>query len=248
MPQILDLVITVVAKYFFKAKITYLIHEIGRRGELRWPTKNAIKRRLRISDSVVVFNSVMYKEISKFTSAELVKLPLEHRNYFNPFNSKIPTVKPYFLWIGRNDFYKGLGVLVESWSLLDADFPFDLIVAGSGLDGFESKNGIFFMDQWLSDKEVWAVIKNAHCVVLPYTSSTQSGILSMAHFCQIPAVLTPVPELLEQAHARDIVLENFSQDSLIHGLKAAAKKTPKPKLHLEKQPTQLTLFISLRSD
>lgn len=49
------------------------------------------------------------------------------------------------------------------------------------------------LNRYIKDSEVAYLYKHAHCVVYPYISATQSGVLSLAFYYQTPVLVSDVP-------------------------------------------------------
>jgi glycosyltransferase involved in cell wall biosynthesis len=242
MPQFVDVFFLKILKRLIEIKITYIIHEVHGRGRLPWPTEKAIKRRLKISNFVITFNSTIDKFIATVSSVEHIIIPLESRNFFGK-QKKSKIKEPYFLWVGRNDSYKGLNNLYEAWEQFGVKSSYKLIVAGSGVEPLKKLKNIEFISRWLSDAEIWQLVRDARYLILPYLNSTQSGILAMANAEATPAIITPVPELIEQSNARDIVLPDFSVKSIVNQLKLLESyEVPREQL-FNQGPTELVKFI-----
>ena len=95
-------------------------------------------------------------------------------------------LKLYFF--GRMEAYKGVEVLLlMAESLHEDGLPFELSVAGRGpeLDRlqprFERLPEVAVYNGFVPPTQVMASIQNADCVLLPYLSATQSGVLAAAY-------------------------------------------------------------------
>ena len=49
------------------------------------------------------------------------------------------------------------------------------------------------MNRYIKDTEIANLYKNAACVVYPYISATQSGVLSLAYYFETPILASDVP-------------------------------------------------------
>ena len=94
-------------------------------------------------------------------------------------------LKLYFF--GRMEAYKGVEVLLSmAESLHDEGLPFELTIAGHGpeLDRlqarFERLPEVSVYNGFVPPLQVMASIQAADCVLLPYLSATQSGVLAAA--------------------------------------------------------------------
>lgn len=91
------------------------------------------------------------------------------------------------LHFGRMEAYKGIDTLYEAVrKLADASVPFTLHIAGRGpeLDRlsaqFKAMPQVVIDNRFIPAAELIAMIQAADCVVLPYISATQSGVLTAA--------------------------------------------------------------------
>jgi glycosyltransferase involved in cell wall biosynthesis len=99
--------------------------------------------------------------------------------------SKSSRLKLYFF--GRMEAYKGLDVLLEAAELLHEDgVSFELKIAGRGpeLDRLQERfcqlPEVEVLNGFVPPSEVVSSIQEANCVVLPYLTATQSGVLAAA--------------------------------------------------------------------
>lgn len=110
------------------------------------------------------------------------------------------------LFFGLVRKYKGLDLLLEAFSRLLPDYKrLKLLVVGEFYEddkpyleqisklGLEST--VVLENRYVPNEEVDRYFSASDCVVLPYRSATQSGILSMAYGFRKPVVVTDVGEL-----------------------------------------------------
>lgn len=105
--------------------------------------------------------------------------------------------KPYILFFGRIEAYKGISILYRAFMKSeDLQRKYQLVVAGRGELGFERTSedyGVTFINRYIKDSEVSYLYQHARCVVYPYISATQSGVLSLAFYYQVPVLASDVP-------------------------------------------------------
>ena len=96
-----------------------------------------------------------------------------------------PTLKLYFF--GRMEVYKGVEVLLAAAELLHGDgLDFELSIAGRGpeldrlQDRFRRLPEVRIFNGFVPPTDIIASVQEAECVVLPYLSATQSGVLAAA--------------------------------------------------------------------
>ena len=133
-----------------------------------------------------------------------------------------PTKKT-LLFFGLIRDYKGLDLLLEAFSFLDASFQ--LIIAGevygerNDYDKLiqASKNQqIFFVDQFIPTDDVKVYFSAADLCILPYKSATQSGIKAMCDAFHLPALVSCVGGLHEEISENEngFVIRDVSAISL----------------------------------
>ena len=105
--------------------------------------------------------------------------------------------KPYILFFGRIEEYKGIHLLYKAFvESPELNENFALVIAGSGQIGFEratDEKNVMMLNRYIKDSEVASLYQDAHCVVYPYISATQSGVLSLAFYYQTPVLASDVP-------------------------------------------------------
>lgn len=105
--------------------------------------------------------------------------------------------KPYILFFGRIEEYKGIHLLYKAFvETPELNEHFTLVIAGSGQLGFErvpNEKNVVMINRYIMDSEVSYLYQHAKCVVYPYISATQSGVLSLAFYYQTPVLASDVP-------------------------------------------------------
>jgi len=105
------------------------------------------------------------------------------------------TEKPYILFFGRIEEYKGISLLYEAFiTSPEINEKYNLLIAGEGKLPMSSnnENNIIYLNRYIEDEEVAFLYLNASCVVYPYISATQSGVLSLAFFFKTPVLCSDV--------------------------------------------------------
>lgn len=149
-----------------------------------------------------------YYTNSKQQLYELKGLFSEKASFYTPFPSlisaeikegdmKVPEiegVKDYVLFFGRIEAYKGLGILLDAFEMAALPVNSKLVIAGKGdIDKSRTKSdNVIFINRFIDDREVKYLYKNARCVVYPYISATQSGVLSVASYFGTPIIASDV--------------------------------------------------------
>lgn len=138
---------------------------------------------------------------------KIVVIPHAGFDYYMQFDSvhKQQSNKTVILFFGRIDQYKGINVLLQSFSLVLEKHPNVVLrIAGNGnllneMPLIEKyKESIDLQNRWIKDEEVSSLVSDVAFVVLPYTHATQSGVIPLAYAYSKPVVATNVGCLDEQ--------------------------------------------------
>lgn len=144
--------------------------------------------------------------------AELKQMFPDKQVYYHAFPSLVTTEiingkdiplelkdakKPYILFFGRIEEYKGVSLLYNAYlSSAELRKKYILVIAGKGDIGFVRKNneqGIIWIHRYIKDTEIRYLYEHAACVVYPYISATQSGVLSLPLYFGTPTLASDVP-------------------------------------------------------
>ena len=111
------------------------------------------------------------------------------------------------LFFGFVRRYKGLDVLIEALPKVLASRKVTLVVAGEFYEPVEPLRAriaqlglgdrVRVLDRYVPDEEVGDLVAAADCVVLPYRSATQSGVVLVAYAGGCPVISTAVGGLPE---------------------------------------------------
>lgn len=125
------------------------------------------------------------------------------------------------LFFGRINPYKGLGLLLEAWSIIRQKNPdARLSIAGRGhdlpnhMEKILSDDRIELIDSFIPASEMARLFTEASMVVLPYTEATQSGVLAVAVGFGKPVIATRVgsiPEMIDEGESGFVVPPNDPQ-------------------------------------
>ncbi|MDX1651343.1 MAG: glycosyltransferase [Brumimicrobium sp.] len=149
----------------------------------------------------------------------------------------LPENNRYILFFGLIRDYKGLDLLLESLSLLDKDIH--LILAGEVygsfepyrkiMDKFSLKNRVHLFLEYIPDEEVKFFFSASECVVLPYKSGTQSGIIAISKHFNKPVVATNVGGLSEfiTDEKQGVVVPEVNPSSIADGIRRMLAKNAK---------------------
>jgi glycosyltransferase involved in cell wall biosynthesis len=98
----------------------------------------------------------------------------------------------YILFFGRILLYKGVEILHKAWLQSGLSDKVKLVLAGkSNYNLFENQElnkNLIFINRRIEPSEIRSLFENAKCVVYPYISITQSGVLSFPYYFGVPAI------------------------------------------------------------
>lgn len=105
--------------------------------------------------------------------------------------------KPYIMFFGRIEEYKGLSLLYKAFvSDLYLRDNYLLVIAGKGsvnIEGIAQEKNIILINRYIDDSEVRYLYEKSRCIVYPYLSATQSGVLSLAFYFGKPTLASDIP-------------------------------------------------------
>jgi glycosyltransferase involved in cell wall biosynthesis len=114
---------------------------------------------------------------------------------------------PLLLFFGYIRGYKGLSYLIEAMPLIREKVPAKLLVVGEFYDDTAPyielverlglADAVRFENRYVANEEVEGFFVASDCVVLPYLSATQSGIVQIAVAMDRPVIVTDVGGLSE---------------------------------------------------
>lgn len=121
-----------------------------------------------------------------------------------------------FLFFGRIEPYKGLGVLLSAFQRIHLHLDgWKLVIAGNGAlpRGVlpQDARSVRLLNRHIPDEEVARLMKGAGVVVLPYIDATQSSVIALAAAFGKPVIVTRVgglPEMVIQGKTGLIVPPN----------------------------------------
>jgi hypothetical protein len=180
---------------FLKKKGIYrisIIHDYAAHDGELWPSRIHILRLVRNTDSLIFLSKYVREKCALFgkpySTWDLTAHPL-------PGLKESGGLMDCGLIIGRFKKYKGFEEMNHLKSL-----NLKLVLAGAGKTGkmnLDSLN-ITVKNQWLSISEFDEMVMQASCVILPYKSATQSGVISIAKAYNKKIFISPVGGLPEQ--------------------------------------------------
>ena len=115
---------------------------------------------------------------------------------------EIRGIDKYILFFGHIDKYKGIEYLYDAFRKNKNLSGYILVIAGSGNIYFHHSDDprIIFINRYIRDEEVKILFERSACVVYPYISATQSGVLSFVYKLQKPVLISDIPFFKESSN------------------------------------------------
>jgi len=185
----------------FGKKVVFTAHDgVLHTGERNFITQGLNNYRLKKADVVLFLTNYTRKHVEEelgiFNNYQIVTHPIIE-NHFVKIKDSFNTRN--LLFLGRIDKYKGVELLMES--VVDIENSFDkLIIAGRSLYDIDYINHpkIEVIDKYLSNKEIGELLSWADVLILPYTEATQSGVITLGIYAELPMICTSVGGFSEQ--------------------------------------------------
>lgn len=100
----------------------------------------------------------------------------------------------YILYFGTIHPYKGVDLLYQAYVFNEKVQKYKLVIAGKGNINFNMKGDIadrvILINRFIQDDELRFLFENAKCIVYPYRTITQSGVLSLAYYFHTPLLIS----------------------------------------------------------
>lgn len=116
--------------------------------------------------------------------------------------------RPYLLFFGRIDKYKGIGNLLRAYKPV-SDTALPLIIAGGGMlsnaekELASSTQNVTLINRYIHDGEMKWLFAHSAAVVLPYIEATQSGVIPIAYAYGKPVIVSNVSGLTQFVQDRE---------------------------------------------
>lgn len=215
---------------------------------------------LKSQDAYVVLSEKVEKDVLKFQpDAKILRLFHPLYDHFGEKLDKqsarlklsIAKDRKVILFFGLIRDYKGLDILLQSFSFLDESYL--LVIAGECYGSFEKyqliidqnnlSNQILHFDKFVSDADVPFLFSSADVCVLPYKKATQSGVTATALHFEVPIVSSNVGGLSEYIKNGEngVLIEPNEPVMLSEAIKTACEST-KNQFMIEKTKEIKVLF------
>lgn len=136
--------------------------------------------------------------------------------------------KKTLLFFGLIRDYKGLDLLIDAFDTLDESYQ--LCIAGECYGSFDKydkqiaasshRQSIYSFIRYINDQEIPLLFSAADCLVLPYRSATQSGVVSVAYHFDLPMISTNAGNFAQSIGqpGTGIVANDTTSEALAEGI------------------------------
>lgn len=196
--------------------------------------KRSSSHLIKSSQYLVTSSQSQYRELISLFPAKGV--------FFHPFPSLIGSAidkgnmkcselsgaVDYILFFGSVDIYKGIDNLYSAYiSSEEINSNFKLVIAGVGDTNTINNNSklhhnVIRINRFILDEEIRDLFSNASCVVYPYISATQSGVMAFPLKFGVRMLLSDVQFFKDTIDSSDLV-RFFKRDD-INSLASELKK------------------------
>lgn len=237
-----------IISHFIKRKEDIMIlHDVIPHSSTKKHTTNYIYKYIRKADTILVLTKSYIPEIKKifgYDDKHILYMrhglmPYPHGNLKQTDDGRIN-----FLYFGRIDGYKGLGILAEAYRSLCAKYDnISLRIAGKGDfkkydKEYKDLKEVTIYNRYIEDSEISFFFEKPNTVlVLPYTDATQSGVIGVAYDFEVPVVASDLVGLREQLFNGEVGCLCKPNDS-----SALAEKMEKFILNKNEINNQITLM------
>lgn len=227
----------------FNKKVVFVVHDgVLHKGEKNFITQGLNNYRLKKADKTIFLSEHTKKNVEKKlnikTNSIIVSHPIISNKHIKIKNRDTTTNN--FLFLGRIDKYKGVELLIES-ALGVINNIDKLVIAGKSNYSFKppKNDKIEIRNKYLTDKEIATLLNWADILVLPYKEATQSGVIALGVYSELPMICTNVGGLPEQLSQDECFWCDPTITSLQNAIVASSNRSKrrdiKEKLALKKK-------------
>lgn len=183
-------------------KVFFTVHDgVLHHGEKNFFTQGLNNIRLKMSSELIFLTNFVKETVKNVLAIDKKSVIIPHpiiENSFINFNHKTKRSKNV-LFLGRIDQYKGVELLMDAVLLIKNDID-KLIVAGKSQYDIKYKldSKIEIRDKYLSEQDMGELLTWADLLVLPYTEASQSGVIALGVYAELPMLCTNVGGFKEQ--------------------------------------------------
>ncbi len=179
---------------------------------------------IKLSSKIIILNTRDIPNAQKlgFKKSDIAVIPHASFGYYKKnHTTTLRILNNSFLFIGRIEKYKGIGLLLDAFAIVKIKFPnLKIVIAGQGdLTSYKKQieaheSNLEIVNHWLTEDNIGELLLKCDFVVLPYIDASQSGIIPLAYGCEKTVVATDVGALAEQVPANVGILVEPNSESI----------------------------------
>ena len=167
-----------------------------------WVMKNLFKKKT----PIIVFSHKSYSDLIKYKGVEEKSIFQLKFGLFTSYSiygktELMELPKRFFLFVGRINSYKGLGLIYNAFGFLSVKVKeeISIVIAGGGhdanLERMSHISNFHIINRFLKNEEICELIQHSDAVICPYTSASQSGIPQTAFVFGRPIIASDIDGL-----------------------------------------------------
>lgn len=171
---------------------------------LRWSTRRAVKK----CEKIFVPTMAVKVDVQKFFGARRVEvIPHGPLHFEARVRNRAPGKNPYFFYVGRLEEKKNLGLILDAWKNMQAQYPeARVILAGAPANAFaglkrrvEQEKLRVELRGYVSEGELLSLYKGATAFLFPSLEEGFGFPILSAFEAQCPVICSDIPALKEVA-------------------------------------------------
>lgn len=179
MPHVFDLYSHEIARQY-SIRLTRVIHDDRRHPGDLWPTRFAIRRRIKKSDELIFLSEYVKKSFRSISYAGLVSDFPQEFEYGSKKDIYDIDINCDVLIIGRLRKYKGLQNLTSIVKLANERGNVKFLVAGNGHLKNKETESLRILRGWIPESKFEKLVSNCKVILMLHTQASQSGLPSIA--------------------------------------------------------------------
>jgi glycosyltransferase involved in cell wall biosynthesis len=189
------------------------------KGENSYFLKKLNDLQIKLADEIIVL-SVFVKNIilnkNKQKKIHVVPHGILENNFIK---TKEVRETKNLLFFGRISEYKGVEILMESIAE-NPNIVDKLIIAGKSIYPIEyiKHFKIEIIDEYLSEERIGDLFNWADALILPYVEGSQSGVIGLGVFAEIPMICAKVGGLQEQLNQDEALWILPNKEDIVSGI------------------------------
>jgi glycosyltransferase involved in cell wall biosynthesis len=170
-----------------KHKLIFTLHEVAKHYNGQKIESRLLNFLNEKQVPIIVHSEISYKRLMSEYAYDKEKVINIHFGLFETYkyfnNAHLPEAKDSILFYGFLQAYKGLEIFIKAIKYARQSFPnIKAVIAGSGSDPaleiIKNDKTFIIINKYLENDEITELNKQAKIIICPYTSASQSGMVT----------------------------------------------------------------------